>query len=114
PTTTSTTTTTLPLPATSIPASGGSTSSTSSTTSTTVPPTTTTTFVPNPARKWKGSTVQLRGHGWGHGRGLGQYGSLGYATDEDIDYGAILDHYYGNTTKGAQPDGPITVRLTDM
>ncbi|MBW8827794.1 MAG: SpoIID/LytB domain-containing protein, partial [Acidobacteria bacterium] len=107
---TPTTSTTLPLPTSSIPASGGSTSSTTST----VPPTTTTTFVPNPARKWKGSTVELRGHGCGHGRGLGQYGSLGYATDEDIDYAAILDHYYGNTAKGTQPDGPITVRLTDM
>ena len=25
-------------------------------------------------------TLSVAGHGWGHGRGMGQFGSLGYAT----------------------------------
>ncbi|MEA3019765.1 MAG: hypothetical protein QOI47_1289 [Actinomycetota bacterium] len=58
--------------------------------------------------------IQFAGHGWGHGRGLGQYGALGYATDQRKSYSEIIDHYYGGTTKGAKPDGVIGVKLTEF
>lgn len=57
------------------------------------------------------STVTVTGHGWGHGRGLGQYGSLGYATDDHWTYQQILDHYYGGTTAGTQTNDVIGVQL---
>ncbi|MGD9796849.1 MAG: SpoIID/LytB domain-containing protein [Acidimicrobiia bacterium] len=63
---------------------------------------------------WPGGVVDLRGHGWGHGRGLGQYGALGYAVDHQWTHPQILDHYYGGTTAGAQADGDITVRLAEL
>jgi len=55
--------------------------------------------------------VRVDGRGWGHGRGMGQYGSLGYAVDEGWTRDAILDHYYGGTTPGIVPDVEIGVRL---
>ncbi len=55
--------------------------------------------------------VRVDGRGWGHGRGMGQYGSLGYAVDEGWSRDAILDHYYGGTTPGVVPDVEIGVRL---
>lgn len=51
------------------------------------------------------------GHGWGHGRGMGQYGALGYALDHGWTYEKILDHYYGGTTKGTTSNDPIEVEL---
>ncbi len=52
-------------------------------------------------------TIQITGHGWGHGRGLGQYGAYGYAS-RGWSSAQILDHYYGGTTAGPAPtDGPI-------
>jgi SpoIID/LytB domain protein len=65
-----------------------------------------------PAAAYPSSQVDFEGHGWGHGRGLGQYGSLGYATDEDWDHSRILNHFYGGTTKGTRANGVISVRLT--
>jgi peptidoglycan hydrolase-like amidase len=56
-------------------------------------------------------SVVISGHGYGHGRGLSQYGSLGYAVDYGWDYTAILDHYYSNTVMGSVPNDPITVDL---
>jgi SpoIID/LytB domain protein len=49
------------------------------------------------------ANVVLVGHGFGHGIGMGQWGSLGYALGADagagnFTYGQILTHYYGNTT----------------
>ena len=67
-----------------------------------------------PAAAYPASQVDFEGHGWGHGRGLGQYGSLGYAVDEDRDYSWILNHFYGGTTKGSRANGSISVRLTAM
>ena len=37
--------------------------------------------------------VDFVGHGFGHGRGMGQYGALGYALG-GMAYGDILQHYY--------------------
>ena len=64
-----------------------------------------------PAAAFPGPTVDLVGHGYGHGRGMGQFGSLGYAL-KGWSYERILDHYYGGTKMGTVPDGDITVHLT--
>ncbi len=45
--------------------------------------------------------LQVVGHGWGHGRGMGQYGAFGYATGRSggpWSSDQILAHYYGGTT----------------
>ena len=55
--------------------------------------------------------LSLDGHGWGHGRGMGQFGSLGYAIDFGWSSEQILDHYYGDTTAGVQPNSLLTVRI---
>ncbi|HKN48956.1 MAG TPA: SpoIID/LytB domain-containing protein, partial [Actinomycetota bacterium] len=56
-------------------------------------------------------TVELAGHGWGHGRGLGQYGALGYAL-QGWQYPQILDHFYGGSQSGPNPAPSMSVRLT--
>lgn len=48
-------------------------------------------------------TAVLDGRGWGHGRGMSQYGAQGYATDFGWSSAQILDHYYGGTTGGPAP-----------
>ncbi len=54
----------------------------------------------------------VSGHGYGHGRGLGQWGAYGYAVEKGWDYRRILDHYYGNTSVGKlSPTSAIGVRL---
>ena len=55
--------------------------------------------------------VVVDGRGWGHGRGMGQYGSLGYAIDEGWGRDQILNHYYGGTTAGTVSNEEIGVRL---
>ncbi|SVB32925.1 uncharacterized protein METZ01_LOCUS185779, partial [marine metagenome] len=55
--------------------------------------------------------VFVDGRGWGHGRGMGQYGALGYAIDEGWTRDRILDHYYGGTTSGTVDAPEIGVRL---
>ena len=48
-------------------------------------------------------TITVTGRGWGHGRGLGQWGAFGYATGRSggpWDYRTILDHFYGDTEIG--------------
>lgn len=42
--------------------------------------------------------VQLQGHGWGPGIGMGQWGAFGYAAVEHKPYHWILRHFYGGTT----------------
>ncbi len=56
--------------------------------------------------------VVIEGQGNGHGRGLSQFGSLGWATTHGRDWTWILDHYYGGTVAGTAPAGlRITVAL---
>ncbi len=55
--------------------------------------------------------VVVDGRGWGHGRGMGQYGALGYAVDEGWSSSQILDHYYGGTVAGAVAPQDIGIRL---
>jgi SpoIID/LytB domain protein len=66
------------------------------------------------AQAYPADSVQFDGHGWGHGRGLGQYGSLGYSVVHGWTYSQIIDHYYGGTTTGTVADGPVTVRLAQF
>ena len=60
--------------------------------------------------------IVVNGQGSGHGRGLSQYGALGWAIGRPDgiprDYRWILDHYYGGTVMGTTPVGQrITVRM---
>ncbi len=48
-------------------------------------------------------TITFTGRGWGHGRGLGQWGAFGYATGRSggpWDHSRILSHFYGDTQPG--------------
>ncbi len=56
-----------------------------------------------------GVTWQVRGHGFGHGVGMSQYGAYGYAK-HGKDYRFILGHYYSGTSIG-QVDGVRIVRV---
>jgi len=69
--------------------------------------------VPAAASPYPSPTVELAGHGWGHGRGMGQYGALGYAL-QGWQYPQILDHFYGGSQSGANPAPSMSVRLTSF
>ncbi len=57
------------------------------------------------------SGFYIRGGGFGHGIGMGQYGALGYAL-HGYGYAAILNHYYTGTALGTtNPDQIVTVLL---
>ena len=59
--------------------------------------------------------VVVQGRGFGHGRGLGQWGAFGYARDRGWNYRQILDHFYGGTVAGAvSPQSAIGVRLAAL
>jgi len=68
--------------------------------------------VASPVRAYPGSHVQLTGHGWGHGRGMGQYGAQGYATNHGWDWHRILAHYYSNTMLSDVGNPAISVHIT--
>ncbi len=55
--------------------------------------------------------LSVDGHGWGHGRGMGQFGALGYAVNFGWSSERILDHFYGDTSAGVQPNSLLTVRI---
>ncbi len=59
------------------------------------------------------TTIEVTGHGWGHGRGMSQYGALGYALNFGWSSAEILDHYYGGTTAGTVANSLMTVRIED-
>jgi stage II sporulation protein D len=54
----------------------------------------------------------LRGHGWGHGIGLAQWGAYGYA-QHGWTYPRILAHYYQGTTLGSAGVARVRVLLAD-
>jgi SpoIID/LytB domain protein len=58
-----------------------------------------------------GDEIAFVGHGWGHGRGMGQYGALGYAVDFGWTSEQILQHFYSNTTPGGIANPEISVAL---
>ena len=55
-------------------------------------------------------TFVVRGHGWGHGIGLSQWGAYGFARS-GATYGRILGHYYPGTTLGPAPIRKVRVLL---
>src|SRR5215211_8597180 len=52
----------------------------------------------------------FRGGGFGHGIGMSQYGSYGYAL-EGAKYPGILAHYYKGTRLSTAPSRPVRVLL---
>ena len=42
--------------------------------------------------------IVINGRGYGHGRGMSQYGSYGWATTAGWSWQQILDFYYGGAT----------------
>ncbi|HEU5001862.1 MAG TPA: SpoIID/LytB domain-containing protein [Actinomycetota bacterium] len=58
--------------------------------------------------------VVLAGHGWGHGRGMGQYGALGYALNQGWAAPQILSHFYGGTQQANDGNPQMSVRLTAL
>src|SRR5438477_11676642 len=63
-----------------------------------------------PAAAYPSDQVAINGHGFGHGRGMGQFGALGYAL-KGSPYTDILGHFYSNTTAGGMGDDLVTVQL---
>jgi len=57
-------------------------------------------------------TITVEGRGWGHGRGLQQWGALGYAIDYSWSSEQILQHYYSNTNSSVIGDREIKVHVT--
>jgi len=53
---------------------------------------------------------KLEGHGWGHGRGLNQWGAQG-AARSGVTYDRIVETYYPGTTMSTLPDAPIRALL---
>ena len=58
--------------------------------------------------------VTFVGRGWGHGRGMGQYGALGYAVNYGWGSAQILDHFYGGTVAGNAGQPEITVEMMGL
>jgi SpoIID/LytB domain protein len=63
---------------------------------------------------WPTSDVVITGHGFGHGRGMGQWGAYGYATSYSWNYQQILSHYYGGTILATDPASTMTVDLSAL
>jgi SpoIID/LytB domain protein len=57
--------------------------------------------------------VLVRGHGNGHGRGLSQYGALGWATKLNASWQDIVNFYYGNAGAISPMDGRDSPLLSD-
>ncbi len=53
---------------------------------------------------------KLEGHGWGHGRGLNQWGAQG-AARTGVSYQRIVETYYPGTSMSTLPDSPIRALL---
>lgn len=55
--------------------------------------------------------LRVKGHGWGHGRGMSQWGAHG-AASKGLSYSQILAFYYPGTTLSTQSNLSLTVRVT--
>ena len=64
---------------------------------------------PRPA----GTSIAFLGHGWGHGIGMSQYGSLGGA-QAGFTYDQILAKYYTGTTLGSIGNPLMRVRVASL
>ena len=69
-------------------------------------------FMHYPAQAIAPDSITVQGRGWGHGRGLQQWGALGYAIDHFWSYEQILQHYYSNTTSSYVSDREVKVHIT--
>ncbi len=58
-------------------------------------------------------TWVVKGHGFGHGVGMSQYGAYGYAKN-GANYRFILGHYYSGTTIGRLAGGRVVRVLLDI
>ncbi|MGF1661146.1 MAG: SpoIID/LytB domain-containing protein [Kineosporiaceae bacterium] len=56
-------------------------------------------------------SVELTGGGWGHGRGMSQWGAQG-AASQGVTHQAVLSFYYPGTGLESRPFGDVRVRLT--
>jgi len=76
------------------------------------------------ADAYPSADVTLSGHGWGPGLGMGQWGALGDALDQQTDIQILTDFYGtlvggGTTSVGTLPDGwtdaatPVKVAITE-
>lgn len=59
-----------------------------------------------------GGQWTVSGHGYGHGRGMSQWGAYGAAT-KGLGYGQILDFYYPGTARQKVANDTIRVALSD-
>jgi SpoIID/LytB domain protein len=59
------------------------------------------------------SQVDLFGHGFGPGIGMGQWGDFGYAEQRHEPYTWIVSHFYGHTDPGKLGNPTITVAITE-
>jgi SpoIID/LytB domain protein len=64
-----------------------------------------------PASATLEGNVEFSGHGWGHGRGMSQWGARGYAVDHGWSSQRILDHYYRGTAAASVGNPGIGVEL---
>jgi SpoIID/LytB domain protein len=56
--------------------------------------------------------VDIHGHGWGPGVGMGQWGAFGYAASYHKSYQWILSHFYGGTSLSSlAPSGEGSIRV---
>jgi hypothetical protein len=55
--------------------------------------------------------VVVDGTGFGHGRGMSQWGAYGWAVDQGKTWQWILDHYYGGTTLGDVDTAQARIRV---
>ncbi|HEX5872282.1 MAG TPA: SpoIID/LytB domain-containing protein [Longimicrobium sp.] len=67
-------------------------------------------FCAAPAAAQAASSVVVRGAGFGHGIGMSQYGSYGFA-QKGYSYQRILSHYYSGTSMTTAPSKPVRVLL---
>ena len=74
------------------------------------PPAEATRDVPDGTGRAAATSVTIAGRGYGHGRGLSQYGALGRAKAGQ-GYGEIARHYYPGTRWGTAA-GPVKVLIT--
>lgn len=58
--------------------------------------------------------ITIRGHGWGHGRGMGQWGAYGYAVNQRWSWQQITDHFYGGSVAGSIGNPQITIALSQL
>ncbi|MGL5867377.1 MAG: SpoIID/LytB domain-containing protein [Dermatophilaceae bacterium] len=66
-------------------------------------------IIPRPA----GSSITFTGRGYGHGRGMSQWGANGAATS-GVSWTDILGHYYPGTSRVWQGNPRIDVHLTQL